>query len=393
MKTKNMLRVIIIAVLFSATLFNACSPLREFGKMPVYNGNNNFDYQLPGYDSLKKTVIIIADNDGTELFDMMAPYYLFNNTGKANVYIVAEKKYPIVVKKGFFLLPQFTFAEVDSLQINPDVIVIPNLSGIDSLHQNPLILDWIKKHYAEATTILSVCDGSMTAAATGIFDGRPITAHASDYPGIKKQFSRPLWINNISVANSGNLYSTAGVSNAVEGSLLVINKIFGPEEMQRVRDNIKYPYQFPKTQHQSITFDFGNKMSVGKKIIFRKNKRIGVLLQDSINEFDLAAIMDTYNRSFPKSIQSFSVNDAVITTKYGLKIIPTGKIKNIELDELHIVDPLLFSGSKNKFSHSVEMVNYTKTSKKYIIDECLQRISGEYGKGFENIVKLMLDYN
>jgi len=51
-------------------------------------------------------VVIIANNEGTEMFDMMAPYYLFNATEKANVYIVAKNSFPIVVRKGFFLFPQ-----------------------------------------------------------------------------------------------------------------------------------------------------------------------------------------------------------------------------------------------------------------------------------------------
>ena len=113
---------------------------------PTYQEANNFNYQFPFYDSLKKTVIIVANNDGTELFDMMAPYYLFNTTQKANVYIVAKNKFPIVVKKGFFVLPQLTFDEIDSLKIKPDVIVIPFLSVADSLHQDVVIVNWIKQH-------------------------------------------------------------------------------------------------------------------------------------------------------------------------------------------------------------------------------------------------------
>ena len=65
-------------------------------------------YQPP-YDSLKKTVILIANNEGTEFFDMMVPYYLFNATEKTNVYIVPKNKFPVIVKKGFFLLPQFSY--------------------------------------------------------------------------------------------------------------------------------------------------------------------------------------------------------------------------------------------------------------------------------------------
>src|SRR3954451_4571285 len=366
MKSKKLLKGAIIIALFIALIFNACAPLREFGSSPIYQGANNFNYQLPSYDSSKRTIIIVANNDGTELFDMMAPYYLFNATGKANVYIVAKNKYPVVVKKGFFLLPQFTFNEVDSLRINPDVIVIPFLSAGDSLHQDPVIVNWIKKHYSVDVNILSVCDGSATAAATGIFDGKPITAHASDYAGIKPHFSKPLWIQNISVANEGNLYSTAGVSNAAEGSLVIINKLYGPEIMRKVNENINYPYAFPRTAHQSNTFHFDDKVAVGKKIIFNNNKKIGVLLQEGINEFELAAIMDTYNRTFPESIESYSDNDLPIKTKYGLTLIPTGKSTNIQLDELHVIDPHSFSKADQARYQSAEIVKYDNRQKQYI---------------------------
>jgi putative intracellular protease/amidase len=374
-------------------ILSACSPLKEFGKTTLYEGANDFTYPVPRYDSLKKTIVIVANNDGTELFDMMAPYYLFSVTGKANVYLVAKNKFPIVIKKGLFVLPQSTFSEIDSLNIKPDVIVVPYLSVGDSIHQDPVIVGWIKRHYSSEINILAVCDGAATAAATGIYDSKPITAHASDYAGIKPYFSKPEWIQNITVANEGNLYSTAGVSNASEGSLMVINKLFGKEVMQRVIDDVKYPNPFPKTEHQSNTFRFRDKVATGKKILFSRNKKIGVLLQDGMNEFELASILDTYNRTFPKSIQSFSYDDSAVKTRYGLMIIPTGRIKNNRLDELHVCLSVSFSPSGNTLFNSAEIVKYENTQKQYLIDECLLRIKGEYGSKFENVVKLMLDYN
>jgi transcriptional regulator GlxA family with amidase domain len=393
MKFEITAKVPVLLALSASLIFNACAPLKEFGKTPVYEEANSFAYPIPGYDSSKKTVVVVANNDGTELFDMMAPYYLFSTTGRANVYLVAKNKYPIVVKKGLFVLPQSTFSEIDSLGIKPDVIVIPYLSAADSIHQDPVIVNWIKQHYSNEVNILAVCDGAATAAATGIFDSKPMTAHASDYAGIKPHFSKPLWRQNISVANEKNLYSTAGVSNAAEGSLMVINKLFGKEVMQKVIDDIKYPNPFPKTEHQSNTFHFGDKAATSKKILFRKNKRIGVLLQEGMNEFELASILDTYNRTFPKSIESFSYNDSAIKTKYGLTIIPTGRIRNSKLDELHIATSVSFPAPGNTVFNSAEIVKYDDTQKQYLIDKCLSRIRLEYGSKFENVVKLMLDYN
>lgn len=383
----------IIVVIISALLFNACRPLKEFGTMPAYEEINNFSYQPPAHNSLKKTVVIIANNEGTELFDMMAPYYLFNATEKVNVYIVAKNKFPIVVKKGFYLLPQFTFSEFDTYQLKPDVMVIPYLSAGDTIHQDTVIVNWIKKHYTTNAIILSVCDGAATAAATGIFDGKPITAHASDIEGIKANFSKPLWITNIGVVNSGNLYSTAGVSNATDGALMVIHKLFGAQVMEKVGADISYPHQSLKTEHQSNTFTFADKLSIGKKILLHRNRKVGVLLNNGINEFELAAIMDTYNRTFPKSIESFSENDQPIKTKFGLTLIPTGKITKTRLDELHIINPLIISALDQVPLHTKRHVKYNNLQKQYIIDVCLQRIRVDYGRKFERVVKLMLDYN
>lgn len=392
MKTIKILNVTLVITVLSILLFNACAPLREFGTMPAYQGTNAFTYSPPVYDPLKKTVAILANNYGTELFDMMAPFYLFNATQQANVYIVAKNKFPIVVKKGLFLLPQSTFAEMDSLYIHPDVIVIPYLSASDSLHQDPVIINWIKKHFTADVKILAVCDGAATAAATGIFDGKPITAHASDYEGIKAHFSKPIWIKNIGVANEGNLYSTAGVSNATDGALTVIANLFGLDIMRKVSEDVNYPHPFPQKQHQSQTFTFSDKVAVGKKLILKTNKKVGVFLQDGMNEFSLAGIMDTYNRTFPKSIESFSINDQPVKTKYGLTLIPTGTLNKTDLDELHIINAHLSPENQTAFQ-SAKLIRYDNLRKDYIIDECLQRIQVTYGQKFENVVKLMLDYN
>jgi len=393
MKYRKAIPVLVIVTAFSFLIFKAWGPIREFDKIPAYTGANNFHYAIPLYDSLKRTVVIVANNEGTELFDMMAPYYLFNATDKANVYVVAKNRFPIATKKGVFVLPQSTFNEFDSLRIKADVIVIPFLAVADSANQDPVIVHWIKKHYAADVTILSICDGSATAAATGLYDGKPITAHASDFAAIKSHFSRPLWVKDTSVVSSGNLFSAAGVSNATDGSLIVINKIFGPIVMEKVIDNIDYPYQAPRLEHRSNIVNFGDEVSIGKKIFFRKNKKIGVLLQDGLNEFQFAGIMDTYNRTFPQSIESISNNNLPVKTKYGLMLIPTSEHRSTRLDELHIIDAPSFSISDHSKFQSADLITYDRRQKQYIIDECLNRIGVEYGKNFKDIVKRTLDYN
>src|SRR5687767_11292634 len=221
---------VLILVAISTFVYVKLRPIRELKYFPPYKGSTNFKWQYPFVDSTKKTVIIMADNDMTETFDMLTPYYLFNETGKANVYIAAQKKYPIVTENGPFVLPHFTYSEVDSLGINPDVIIIPYMHSPERAEKT----SWIQKHFNDSVLFLSICDGAWTAAASGIYDGVQLTSHATGHGKLRKKFTGPVWVQNTSVTESGNLYSTAGVSNATDGSLKVIERLFGRETMLEI---------------------------------------------------------------------------------------------------------------------------------------------------------------
>jgi putative intracellular protease/amidase len=373
-------------------IYVGCQPLKEFDRVPVYRNNANYNAIAQVYDPSKKTVVIIANNEGTEIFDLMAPFYLFNVTEKANVFIVSPKKSPISLLKGVFALPNYTFREIDSLNIQPDVIVIPAMVKVFK-EPNSVTQRWIKDKYKGDTKILSVCAGSLVAAATGIYDGKPLTTHASDLEESKAYFKKPNWVSNIPVTQQGNLYSTAGVSNAVEGSLTIINQMFGPETLRKVMDEIHYPHASIMTDHKSIAVGTGKKFTIANKLIFRKNRHVGVLLQDGINELALAGVLDTYHRTFPASHESVVARGSSVRSKYGLTLFPTAKIDTLKLDELHVLMPETFLKMEAKKFVETDVVEYHLRRNQYIIDTCLQRISEQYGDSFANIAKLLLDYN
>src|SRR5215212_7227928 len=111
------------AFIISVFMLNACKPVNNMSRTPVtWSGETNVKSNSVEYDAAKKTVLIIADYKLTELFDMLAPFYLFNATEKTNVYIVAKSKTPVLIKRNLYVMPQLTFEEVDSMKIKPDVI-------------------------------------------------------------------------------------------------------------------------------------------------------------------------------------------------------------------------------------------------------------------------------
>jgi transcriptional regulator GlxA family with amidase domain len=384
---------IFLLLLFGIVFLNAYRPVSNFITQPnPWSGNCMVQSKLPVYDSAKKTVFIIADYKLTEMFDMLAPFYLFNATEKANVYIIAKDRTPILIKNNLFVCPQLTFREADSMDLDADVIVIPALSVRDE-HQDSSVIGWIKKHFSSSTKMLTICDGASTGAATGLYDGKPITAHASDFDAIKPHFDKPLWVQNVTVAKSGNLFSTAGVSIAVEGSLLVIEELFGFETAKKVAAGIHYPYAETRLAHQSIALNGANKFTAVKKVLFGNNRDIGILLKNGISEFAMAAILDTYSRTFPASFRTYILHDSTIETRYGLRVIYTGKNEVKRLKELHLLMPGSYSKEDAKYFRDIKTVSYDETQKEYLFDICLKRIGEQYGQQFENFVKISLDYN
>ena len=381
--------LLLLGILF----LNACKPVSNLIATPVpWHGDMNLNAEILHHDASKKNVFIIADSKMTVLFDMIAPFYLFNATEKTNVYIVAKDKTPILIKKDLFVKPQMTFAEADAMKLQADVIVIPALSKRDE-HQDTIVINWIKNHFTINTKMLAVCDGASTAAATGLYDGKPLTCHASDYANLKKHFNKPGWVRNTAVTKSGNLFSTAGVSNAVEGSLLVINELFGRETMQKLMANIKYPAAEIKMNHLSNIISGNSKFQVAKKICFKKNKNVGLLIEDGINEFEMASIIDTYSRTLPASLTVCNLNGSTTGTKYGLTLISTGDTDFKKSNELHLMTPGLSAKQEAAYSKNTQLIRYHDLQRKYAIDICLERIAKLYGHGFEKVVKQMLDYN
>lgn len=387
MKNLNTRVLYVRSLCLALLLFSACNPSGI--AQTTYKVHSHTDYKTPAYDPSKKTVFIIADNDGTEMFDMLAPFYLFNATEKANVYIVAEKKSPVIVNRGLLLMPHFTFHEIDSSHITADVIVVPNQSGDPKM----VTVNFIKKQYTGDNRILSVCDGSATVAATGIYDGKDLTTHSSDYAGFKKKYSKPAWVLGTTVTQSGNLFSTAGVANATEGSLTVINEVFGRETMQRVKSMIYYPNAEIRKDHKNLIVGNNPIFSGLRDGTIKKHEKVGVLLQNGMSEFDLAAILDCYYRSFPSSLETFIAEGSTVTSKYGLTLLATGDVETNAATELHVLRPENISSKEKELFKNAQHITYDPVNKEYIIDVCLKRIGDLYGNDFESFVKLMLDYS
>lgn len=395
---KNSRRKIVVTaglLLLGVVIYRGLAPIRELMSVQQYTAPRAFAPQSFRFDPSKRTVLIVADNEGTELIDLMAPYNLFSATDQANVYIVAQQQRPIVMDRGVLAMPHLTFHQVDSLGLRADVVAIPAvLSSDPSDSARQTLVDWIRHVVTDSTRVLSICDGARIAAATGLYDGKPITDNAMALDDRKQEFPRALWQEGVSVTRSGNLYSTAGTVNGIEGSLMVIEDLFGKATMKRVADGIRYPHQEIRIEHENRTPGVIPILHGLGKVLFGNDRRIALLLQDGIDELDLSMMLNVYVRSIPESINTVVANGSSVTTRHGLTLIETlNEREEQDIEELHVLAPgSITSGDRERFGPS-EIIEYDPQDNRYLLDICLDRVAEIYGRSFADLTMLLMDYN
>jgi len=351
--------------------FSSCTQLNEFHAVDPASITNPGGY--PSHSNKKKLkAVILSDEKGTEITDLLIPFYLLSATESIEVRIISQTGAPISIWKGIFLLPQ---ENLKTSVWEPDVIILPAVFHSD---EKPFS-DYISKY--KNKQFLSICEGAKLIGESKQFNGYEITTHASSQNDIQKQYPDLNWKVHTKYTKDRNLISSAGVSSSVEASLILIEQMLGEETRNKVMSKIHYPYPSVKKDHSSQAVGFWDSLGIAKKITFDGDPKIGVEVYEGMNEFLLAAYLDSFARTFPSRIETFG--PSTIRTESGLILYPTQTIKDYST---------VFCKS---FCESYDFPQAKKIRFKtaeYPFVSALTEVQSLYGDRFTEITKRLLDY-
>ena len=187
--------------------------------------------------------------------------------------------------------------------------------------------------------------------------------------------------------------------SAIEGSLEALKMLSTPEMTIAAMEYFNYPHDSIKRTTSGRKMKFIDVWRIINKTAFRTNKDIAIYLPDGFNELQVGAIIDTYNRSFPKSLSTFIQNGRHVTSLNGLATVP-----NANIDTLDNVDEMLIPVSKETLDrnerewlksisddHNAELTYFNQDD--YIFHQLYQKIKDEYGKRYASTVFTLLDYD
>jgi len=107
-------------------------------------------------------------------------------------------------------------------------IIVPGWRGVDATPPAPL-LDALRAAHARGARLLSYCSGVFVLAATGLLDGHRATTHWRYVDALTQRYPQVFIEPDVLYVDEGSLLTSAGSAAALDLSLHLIRRDYGPE--------------------------------------------------------------------------------------------------------------------------------------------------------------------
>lgn len=318
---------------------------------------------------------IIGENSGTEVVDFVIPYGVLTQSGAVEVVTVATKPGVLNMRPALKIQPQATIDQFDALfPDGADYVIVPAVVKSD----DPALLAWVAAQGAKGGTVVSICDGALVVANSGLMKGHRATAHWATVDYRKEKYPDTTWMKNIRYVADGKIVSSAGISAAIPASLALVEAIAGYEKAATLAKELGVVEW--STQHNSDVFppQFGVNLTAyaTKNILnglFHSTQRVGVPVAPGVDDIALALTADAYSRTGRSHAYSLSASNEPVQTRHGLMLRPD-----------------LVSGGSNPPDWTLPELDATPSVQ--MLDKVLAGIAERYGRATAYGVALDFEY-
>ena len=167
--------------------------------------------------------------DGVQTLDVAGPLDAFGaaNDARPGAYAVTVASLdgaPFASEAGLRIAPDCAFPEVGAL----DTLLIPGGAGLRRPGVAARVADAVRARAPGLRRVVSVCTGIYGLAPSGLLDGRRATTHWQFAADVAARFPAVRLQPDAIFIKDGPVYSSAGVTAAIDLSLALIEEDFGP---------------------------------------------------------------------------------------------------------------------------------------------------------------------
>lgn len=329
-------------------------------------------------DRSRPIIAVIGDNRGTELSDFMVPYGILSQADIADVVAVSTQSGPIATftdlgHPAFRIAGQTTISDFDKTYPDgADYVIVP------AQNDTPELLHWLVSQAGKGAVLVSICNGGMIVAETGIMNGRHATAHWSTEAHRIKQMGTVHWVKNARYVSDGNWVSSAGVSAAIPVSIALVEAIAGHARAAALAGRLGVTDWSAKHDSDAFHLHLGVNAVPLAKVIYTNHwlhadDAIGVPAQPEMDEVALALTVDAYSSTGRSRAFLVGPSDAPLRTRHGLEVLPDRVV-----------------GASGMPNHTVMLPSAMPSAKTLV--SALDGIAQRYGRATAYGVALVFEY-
>ncbi|WP_181372997.1 DJ-1/PfpI family protein [Massilia glaciei] len=269
-------------------------------------------------------IAVIGESSGTELSDYVIPYAVLSRSGAAEVLSLASRPGRLQMTPAPLQIdPQATITQFDArFPDGADYIIVPKV-GKD---KDSRLLAWLRDQNKKGATIVSICDGALAVAATGLLKGHRATAHWATEERRAKAYPDTDWVANKRYVADRRFVSSSGISAAIPTSLALVEAIAGRARAGALAAELGVSDW--SSRHDSSVFQPGYGQNakalaaIGGGRWSGTSTGIGVPLGAGVDDIALAFTLDAYSRTGSSVALAVSASAAPVRTRDGLMIVP-----------------------------------------------------------------------
>lgn len=271
----------------------------------------------------RPVIAILGDSVSTEITDFMLPYGVLQRADVAQVLAVASEGPLITMNTGLRVQPDLDTATFDQrYPKGADYVIVPAMRR--SAYAPTLA--WLQAQAAKGATVVSICDGALVVANSGLLKGRRGTAHWATYGHRMEHYPDTKWLENIRYVVDGKVISSAGISAAMPVSLALVEAIAGRDKAAALAAGLGVGDWSDRHDSSAYAPQFGRNLNVWATHYtdqwFYSPKPVGLQLADGFDEIALAYTSDAYTRTHRSRVMAVAASDAPLASRFGLKVLP-----------------------------------------------------------------------
>ncbi|POZ61862.1 AraC family transcriptional regulator [Chromobacterium alticapitis] len=272
-------------------------------------------------------VAIIGENSGTELSDFLVPFSILSESGAADVAALSSRPGPVETftdlgAPGFRFLAQSTLDAFDaSHPEGADYVVVP------AMRETPEALRWLKRQAEAGATLVSICNGALIVADTGLMKDRRATAHWSTESHRLEHHADIRWVKNARYVADGNWVSSAGVSAALPLSIALVEAMAGRASAASLAARLGLADWSAKHDSDAFHPRLGVNAWALAEVVYANRwlheaDAFSLPLSAGLDEAALALTADAYSSTGRSRAYLVAASPAPLSTRHGLTVLP-----------------------------------------------------------------------